>query len=418
MTLVLFNLLLRGMTMASRFLLVFALAKFLEPAEVGMYGLMVAGVSYALMALGFDFYTYSTRELLASERKKWSHMLRDQAVLFLITYAVILPLCLLIFSSGFLPWELALWFYPLLVLEHLCQEFNRLLVAISQPVWASIVLFLRSGAWGLCVALWLWLDANAHDLSKVFLVWIAFAGGALLLAVSRLGQLQLTLPSRPVNWAWIRRGLNIAIPLLLSSLAIRGIFTFDRYLIESFGGLEPLAAYVLFSGIAGAIAGFVDAGVASFLYPKLIDAAARNDHTNFKRTMRSLMVQTLTLTVALTVLVLAVVHPLVTWLDKPAYTEHLPLVYWTTGAIFAYIIGLVPHYGLYALRKDRMIIGSHMLGLATFLILAPMLSQAFGEIAVPASMLLAFMAILGVNWSAYRRIRSTQGSLIALRAHS
>lgn len=406
------------MTMASRFLLVFALAKFLDPPEVGLYGLMVAGVSYVLMVLGFDFYTYSTRELLASDRKEWSHMLRDQAVLFLITYALILPLCLLIFASGFLPWEFMLWFYPLLVLEHLCQEFNRLLVAISEPVWASIVLFLRSGAWGLCVALWLWLDTNAHDLSRVFLVWIAFAGGALLLAVSRLGQLRLTPLSRSVNWAWIRRGLTVALPLLLSSLAIRGIFTFDRYLIESFGGLEPLAAYVLFSGIAGAIAGFVDAGVATFLYPKLIDSAAKKDHKNFHQTMKSLTLQTLTFTSALTVLALAAVHPLVAWLEKPAYTEHLGLVYWTTGAIFTYVIGLIPHYGLYALRKDRVIVRSHIFGLVTFLILALSLSQFLGETAVPASMLVAFLAILGVNWSAYRRIRSSQGLMLTLREQS
>jgi O-antigen/teichoic acid export membrane protein len=418
MTLILFNLLLRGMTLASRFLLVFALAKFLDPAEVGLYGLMVAGVSYVLMVLGFDFYTYSTRELLASDRKEWSHMLRDQAVLFLITYALFLPLCLLIFSLGFLPWKLVFWFYPLLVLEHLCQEFNRLLVAISEPVWASIVLFLRSGAWGLCVALWIWIDTGARDLGWVFLVWIVFAACALLLAVSRLGQLQLTPLSRPVNWTWIRRGLSIAVPLLISSLATRGIFTFDRYLLESVGGLEALAAYVLFSGIAGAIVGFVDAGVATFLYPKLIDFAARDDHKNFHQTMQLLTLQTLTLTVGLTVLALAAVHPLVAWLGKPAYTEHLALVYWTTGATFTYIIGLVPHYGLYALRKDRIIIGSHILGLAIFLICTTLLSQSAGEIAVPAAMIFAFVAILGINWVAYRKFRPDQGPLLALRSQS
>lgn len=413
MKLVFFNLLLRGMTLASRFLLVFALAKFLNPAEVGLYGLMVAGVSYVLMVLGFDFYTYSTRELLASNRKEWSHMLRDQAVLFLITYALFLPLCLLIFSFAFLPWRLVFWFYPLLILEHICQEFNRLLVAISQPVWASIVLFLRSGAWGLCVALWLWVDTSAHYLSSVFLVWIVFAGGALLLGISRLSHLKLTPISQPINWTWIRRGLWIALPLLISSLATRGIFTFDRYLLESIGGLEPLAAYVLFSGIAGASAAFIDAGVATFLYPKLIDFAARNDHKNFHKTMNSLALQTLTFSAGLTVLALAAVHPLVAWLEKPAYTEHLALAYWTTGAIFTYIIGLVPHYGLYALRKDRIIVGSHIVGLAIFLILTLFLSRFAGEIAVPASMLFAFTVILGINWTAYRRFRPNQGLFVA-----
>ena len=64
------NLVLRGSTLASKFALIFVLAKFLEPAEVGLYGLFSATIFYCLMALGFDFYTYSTREIIVSDKKK------------------------------------------------------------------------------------------------------------------------------------------------------------------------------------------------------------------------------------------------------------------------------------------------------------------------------------------------------------
>lgn len=60
------NLLLHTATLVSKFALVFVLAKFLESAEVGLYGLLVATIAFVVGALGFSFYTYSTRELIAS----------------------------------------------------------------------------------------------------------------------------------------------------------------------------------------------------------------------------------------------------------------------------------------------------------------------------------------------------------------
>lgn len=57
----LLNLALRAATLFSKFALVFVLAKFLETSEVGLYGLLAATISYVLFALGFDFYTFSTR---------------------------------------------------------------------------------------------------------------------------------------------------------------------------------------------------------------------------------------------------------------------------------------------------------------------------------------------------------------------
>ena len=147
------------------------LAKFLEPADVGLYGLLSATVSYVLMALGFDFYAYVTRELIAADHRQWASMLRDQTVFYGLTYSALLPLCLLLFWLGFLPWKLAVWFFPLLALEHVAQELNRLLVAISEPLWASIVLFVRSGAWAVIAAFWMWLDPGQRTLEFVLGAW-------------------------------------------------------------------------------------------------------------------------------------------------------------------------------------------------------------------------------------------------------
>ena len=91
------NLGLRGATLLSRFLLIFVLAKFLEPAEVGLYGLFVGTVTYFVMAVGFDFYTHASRDLIMSDQSQWCGLLRDQGAFYGLAYIAVLPFVVAVF---------------------------------------------------------------------------------------------------------------------------------------------------------------------------------------------------------------------------------------------------------------------------------------------------------------------------------
>lgn len=405
----LLNLSLRAATLLSKFALIFVLAKLLEPAEVGLYGLLSATVFYVLMALGFDFYTYATRELIVADRREWAGMLRDQGVFYSITYSGLLPLCLLLFWLGFLPWELAVWFFPLLALEHLAQELTRLLVAISEPLWASIVLFVRSGAWAIVAVLWMWLDPTQRTLGFVLAAWTAGVLASCLLGASRLRGFDRASLKRAVDWQWIRKGIRIAFPFVLATLSLRALYTVDRYWIEALGGLEVLAAYVLFVGIANAIMSFLDAAVFTFAYPALIAVAGKGDQAGFDQQMARLTRQTLMVTALLAAGALLCAGPVVDWLDRPSYSQQFPLLYWTVLAAALSGISMIPHYGLYARRKDRPIILNHLLSLPIFVIAAFALMPLLQIAAIPAAMAAAFLFLLVTKAIAFRRC----GPLIA-----
>ena len=399
----LLNLSLRAATLVSKFALIFVLAKFLEPAEVGLYGLLSATVFYVLMALGFDFYTFATRELIVTDRRNWAGMLRDQGVFYGITYTALLPLCLLLFWLGFLPWELAIWFFPLLALEHLAQELNRLLVAISEPLWASIVLFVRSGAWAVIAALWMWLDPAQRTLGFVLAAWTSGVLLSCLLGASRLRGFDRASLQRAIDWSWIRKGIRIAFPFVLATLSLRALYTVDRYWIEALGGLEQLAAYVLFVGIANAIMSFLDAAVFTFAYPALIASASKGDRAAFDRQMRRLGQHTLAVTLGLSIAAILCAGPLIDWLDRPSYTQHFGLLYWTVLAAALSGVSMIPHYGLYARRKDRPIILCHLASLPIFFLATLALIPLFGIAAVPAAMALAFLFLLLAKLVAFKR---------------
>lgn len=390
----LINVALRGMTLASKFLLIFFLARFLEPAELGLYGLLTATIGYALYLLGFDFYAFTTRELLRRERSEWGGLLKDQGALSAVLYAVFLPLLCLVFLNGLLPWSLIGWFFALLILEHLTQELGRLLIAISEQLLASLVLFLRSGIWAVAVTALMYFETDVRTLNFVLGAWTLGGLFALLLGVYRITQLKIGGWRKAVDWKWIGKGLKIAIPLLIATLAIRGLFTLDRYWFEALAGLEVLGAYVLFMGFSSALISFLDAGVFAFSYPGLITAHSQQDATAFRHGVRKLFLQTLGLSVAFAVVALLLIGPLLQWLDRPLYIEQQGLFPWLLLATLLYAIGMVPHYVLYAQGHDRPIIQSHIVSFVVFIPATWLFSLYSPLLAVPLGLSAAFTLIL------------------------
>jgi len=389
----LFNLGLRGGGMVGKFLLIFFLARILPPEDVGMYGLFTATMTYALYLLGLDFYTYSGRVMLHSENKMWPAMLRDQAVLFVCSYLVVFPLLGLIFISGLLPIKYVLVFYVLLIVEHLSQELSRLMVVIGKPLAAGIFLFIRSGAWCyVLVAAHLAGYATA-ELKNVFWLWVMADTLVLIGGIWLLRKLPWGNMTWGINWAWIYQGLKVAALFFIGTIALRGMFTLDRYFVQIFSSREMLGVYTLFLGICNSLIGFVDAAVFSFRYPALVSLCKSGEQVAFKTAKRNLGRQTW---IAVTVLVLAaglLVIPVLEWIDKPIYLQHLPVFYVLLAASAVFVLSHIPHYALYAMGHDRSIVGAHISGFIVFIVLGALFATTYGMIGVATALLIAFVVV-------------------------
>ena len=399
------NIALRAATLASRFLLIFFLARFLEPAQLGLYGLLTATIGYSLYLLGFDFYTFTTREVLKRERQEWGGLLKDQGALSLVLYAIFIPLLSMIFVQGLLPWSLAGWFFALLVLEHLNQELSRLLIAISEQLLASVMLFLRQGTWAIGVTALMAVEPTTRSLDYILGAWTVAGLVAVLAGAYRLTQLRIGGWNKKVDWRWIASGLKVSIPLLVATLALRGVFTLDRYWLQSLGGLEIVGAYVLFMGISGTLMTFLDAGVFAFSYPGLISAHHKQQPVLFRKNLRLLLTQTVILSVAFSIVSMLLLSFLLSWLNKPLYTAQEHLYPWVLITMVLNALGMVPHYALYAQGIDRPIIHSHIASLFVFLITTWVFSQYWPLLAVPLGLCAAFLLIL--VWKAWAFIKFT-----------
>lgn len=402
------NVILRGITLASKFLLIFFLARFIDPAELGVYGLLAATIGYSLYLLGFDFYTYATRELLKSERSQWGKYLKAQGALILVLYIIFLPLLGIVFVKKMLPLYVVGWFFVLVISEHLAQEIGRFLVAASDQLYASLVLFLRSGVWAVLVTVWMYFDIDARSLDVVLGAWSLGSAIALLLGAYRIKHMKLSGWASNVDWAWVVQGVKIAFALLMSTLAIRAIFTLDRYFVENALGLDVLGAYVLFMGICSALISFLDAGVFAFIYPGLVSSFQKQDALGFQQGTRKLLIQTVGLSIFFAVVVLLFIVDLVSWLDKPIYSDQLYLFPWLLLATVLYSIGMVPHFALYAQGWDRPIIHSHIISLVVFVMTVWALSMTRPDFAVPIGLCASFLFILCWKIWSYLRLTGVQ----------
>ncbi|MCE8027076.1 hypothetical protein HOP54_00025 [Halomonas daqingensis] len=399
-----FNVSIRGATLGSKFLLIFFLAYYLEPSQVGLYGLFVAAVSYSIYIVGLEFYIYSTRELIGKERDVWGGLLKSHCFLVLLLYLLALPLLYIFLSSGVIPKELLYWFFPILAFEHLAQEFNRLLIAASRQVVASVVLFLRSGAWCVFLVFSMYFYPAVRELEFVFIFWSVGVISAAVVSSIVVYRMRLGGWAEKVNWKWVKAGVLVSIPFLAASLSVRGVFTLDRFFLEHYADLNILGAYVFFIGIANALVSFLDAAVFVFIYPALIKNIKDGKHDLFANNMKKLLLQTVFFSVVFFAISVLVIDYIIDLIGRESYAENKYLFYLVLASVALFVLGFVPQYGLYAQGFDRPIILSSVFALFVFVLFSIFGQNVLSYWAVPVGAILGFFASLLWKVASYFRL--------------
>lgn len=388
------NMVLRSGTLGIRFLFIFFLARYLEPASVGHYGLFTATIGYAMYFVGLDFYVYATREIIHAAHDKRARILKGQAALSMLLYVAFLPFALLLLNYLGWPGNLIWWFVPILALEHFNQEVFRILVALSHQIVASVLMFIRQGSWGLAGVLLMAWEVEARHLDIIMALWAVSGVVAAIFGIVTLRRLRLGGWRLPVDRTWIKNGIVVCVSFLIGTLALRGFQTLDRYWLEALGGIEIVGAYILFLGVAGALMVFLEAGVFAYTYPELIRLAHEGERALIRKRVRQMLAQTLALCVAFAIASWLVLPALLDWIGNPVYKGAIQLYPWVLTAMIINALSMVPHYALYAYRKDRAIIYSHLGALSAFVLSTWLMTMFQPLVAVPFGLAVSFTVIL------------------------
>lgn len=399
----LLNVGLRGATLASKFLLIFVLAKYLQPSALGIYGLLVVTIAYSIYPLGFEFYTFSSRELVRTNIRDRAQKLKNQAFMHGVLYVFVMPALILLFLFGLLPWRLAPLFFLLVILEHLNQEAMRLLIALQYQLASSVALFLRQGLWALALVGVMFFYPEYRSVEYILVGWCI--GGLLGLSLSVYVLLGISTVKNNslgrVEWDWVLNGMKICLPLFLASLSVNFITTIDRYWFSALQGESNLGAYVFYMSITSAMITFMDAGIFSFSYPRLLACHASGDEVGFLKSFRSMLIQV----VLMSILFVSVVCFFSNWffllLEKPVYIENISVFYILVIMSILQVFSYIPHYGLYAKGQDRDIVLSNILSVPVFLFSVFILSQYSSLYAIPVALCIVYGFVFLYKTCAY-----------------
>jgi O-antigen/teichoic acid export membrane protein len=345
-------LILRGLTLASRFLLSLLLARMLSPAEMGEYGLLTAALAFALLAIGLEFYSYTLREMVPATPAGRTRIIVGQITLGAIALLVIGVLLLTAVLGGLFPPRLAPWFLLILITEHISLEATRILVITWRPVRAYIGVFLRGGIWVYAMGVLMFTTPSTRTLETVLIWWAV--GGVLSIAFSALSLLELPwreLKGYRPNWSTILAGLRVARPFLLTASGALVISYVDRFFIDSFIGREALGIYTFYSTIAIGMLSLA-ASVSHQFLPKVIAGYATGIEA-YQLILRSFFWSLLALASGTTVISGLLMEPMLKLLDLTAYAAYIWVFYAMLPGIFLRILADVPSYALYAARADN-----------------------------------------------------------------
>lgn len=397
------NLALRGLSMGSKFVLVIFLAKYLSVADIGLYGLVVATVSFAIVLVGGDFYTYSQRELLGSDNSKWLWVIQHQSVAAIFLYIFALPLQVIIFYNGWLPMILMPIYFLLLVSEHIAQEINRLLITMQKQLIASFVLFFRLGSWcWVVIALFLW-DESFRKLDVVLWSWLIGSLLSIIIGGFFVVRQLPNLNSSKIDKLWIKKGYAIAFKFFCATLCYRAIMTADRYVIEYVGGKDMLAVYVVYISIAMAINSVLVPTVFSFIYPKLVGNYKKGNISEYKKNLTEL-IRSVFIIGGGVALLIGIFAPFVfQWTDKLILLDNTHILWLLLLMSFLYSVSMIPHYVLYAKGQDNQILYSHASGLLTFCV-GCLISVSVGSVNfVLYSLISSMLCICAIkSWFAFK----------------
>ncbi|MEA1979400.1 MAG: hypothetical protein U9N54_00300 [candidate division Zixibacteria bacterium] len=402
------NLTLRGISLVSKFFLMFVMARLLSPEELGIWGLMNLSISISTILVGLDFYHFNAREILAVNSSQYVYYIKDQFVLHLLSYLFFLPLLSIFFIVEILPWKYMLWFYLIFIFEHFSEELNRILVVLSKSAVANLSLFFRTGFWVYIIIYFLIEEPDLRELPTIWFGWLVGIILSIILACCALRKLPWNIIfEKSVDWGRIKKGISISLPLLVSTLAFVTMQHLDRIFLKIYYSEAEVGVFTFFFNIANVAQVAIFTGVIMIIYPKLIESFQKKDFEQYKLSMRKMMKGIILGLVILIIGELILIKPVLKLVNKEIFNDNLNIFYLMLINTSLLAISYIPHYSLFVRKMDFSIIFSTLIALMVALISNFIMVPIYGMMGAVLATMTGFAVILilkSINAFRYRKI--------------
>ena len=373
------------------------MAIWLEPSQVGLYALVAATLTLTTYFYGLDFQTFSMRELSTSDLAGARFRVRDQFSMLLIVYAVGSSITVVLLKQFGLAPQLIALVVPMAAAQHATLEFYRILTRLGRTIAGAIVLLIRDAAW-VPVCLLTKFVTGELSLAGVLIFWLA---GSLASVIYGGGLLLRWLPRserRSIDLVWLVAGLRTGLRMLWGTLSVVALFSVDRMLFAKLASPDELGAYAFFALGCSSVQGLFETAILPSFWSPLLQATKEGDAHACREAELKLDRACLIGGFAGGAVTVAGLTVLARILPHPAYARNLYLLYYLAAAYSLLTLTNIPHYRLFAARRDSRIVAANVIAFAIFLLLIPLLITFDRLIAVPFSLALACATLFSLKW--------------------
>lgn len=389
------NLGIRGATLIGKFLLVYFLADQLTVEQNGVWGIFTTSIALSLYVVGLDFYTYSSRRILDFKEEDRSPMLRDQLIFYFISYLVLFPILGLLFVFNVIDIKFAIFFYAILIFEHLAQEAYRTFVVFSKPIIANIILFLRTGSWAyLILILWTAGVDELKSLRWLYLFWMC--GGIAALAVSLYFLAKFKFKSVkhiPIDWKWIKQGIKVSLLFFIGTVGYKIIEFADRYFIDYYHTKEEVGVYTFYANMCNIVETFVHTAVIIIFSPRLIETFHKSNY-DYRKTLAQFAKQVVIYTIIIGVALAILIIPLLKSLENDEYIRDYNAFVVLVLSKMVLNFSLIFHYILYVRKNDFPIIKATIIACVINILLNFILIPTMSIMGAALATLTSFLIVM------------------------
>jgi O-antigen/teichoic acid export membrane protein len=388
----------RAAVTVAKFLLAVYTARYLGLADLGIYGLLVAGTTIVPAIAGFGMTDWIVRRIVDLPSAQAMPLMASRSTLTICVHLVVQPLLLAtdVLLGEPVPLRLAALAGLILMLDNLNSEATDMLVARRHILLANGLTFLRAGLWPLLVIAVGLVLPQTRTLEALLIGWAA------MLVLSSL--ILLGLLMRGGRWRHMRPQWGPYLPQLAGSRALYvkdvsatlSIFV-DRFIISMFLGLELTGVYTFFWSITNVVHSIALVGMLLSQLAPLLAAGRKADKTEFHALEHHLQIEIGAWTLFLSLCIAVATPLLLPYLGRPLLENYL-IVFWMI--LFATILRIASDgygYALLALNRDSAIAKIAFIG------------------AIASAVMNAFLTPLAGLWGAASAYVITAAGLLAIR---
>jgi len=394
----LFNFLCRSGSLLAKFLLVIYISKAMSLETLGLYNIVSVTVAWSVYVLGFEFYSFSLRQIVGENNQKISGFVFNQLVFHVFGFFLLAVLSPVLVAFDFIPSTLLVYFVIITFFDQLSQECYRICIALERPQFANFLHFVKSGLWvyPLLVLPIFHKDVTIH---LILLAWVSGTFIALVIGIVKLVKLDIIrLQKANLDIAWIRKGVIVAFPFLIISVAQLTMDFSDRYFIDYFLGKADVGVYSFYYGIANVPTTLITSVLVATYYPKVINVYKFDRPLlEIRNLIRNFLWQSLGLALLICAMSIVLVHPLLDFIDKEQLLQEINLFYLMLVQVIIFSIQVVIQTELYAKHEDKFLLYSAVAAGVLNIVLNVLLIPRLGINAAAFSTILSMGVMLGLR---------------------